>query len=429
MDIAALALGFAIGCLAGLVLWFAERARSARRTAEASAETARLRAELDGERRAAAEKLAAIEDAQLRLRDAFAALASDALRQNNQSFLDLARSVLGEFHTRAATELEARQKQIADVLEPVKTSLARVDAQLQEVEKARAGSEEALKVQLAELARTQESLRAETGNLVRALRSPNVRGLWGEMQLRRVVEAAGMLRHCDFVEKESAWTEEGSRRTPDLIVRLPGGRQIVVDAKVPIDAFMKAIDAADGGEREMLFREHTRQMRAHIERLGRKAYWDQFQPSPDFVFMFLPGETLLATALEQDPNLIEFGLARRVIPATPFTLIALLRAVAYGWQQEQLAANAEEISRLGRELYDRINTVAKHFGAVGRNLREAMEAFNRAVASFESRLLVTARRFKDLGAATSEEVVELESVDVPPRALQAPEVTGDVEGS
>lgn len=426
MDITALGLGFGLGLLVGVVLWLADRARAAGRTAGLAAEAARLQAELDAERRAAAEKLRTLEDAQARLRDQFAALSAEALRQNNQSFLDLARSVLGEFHTRAATDLEARQKQIAEVLEPVKASLARVDAQLQEVEKARVGSDEALKAQLAELARTQQSLRAETGNLVRALRSPNVRGLWGEMQLRRVVEAAGMVPHCDFVEKASATTEDGARRTPDLVVRLPGGRQIVVDAKVPIDAFMKAVDATDDGAREALLREHTRQVRAHIESLGRKAYWDQFQPTPDFVFMFLPGETLLAAALEQDPTLIEFGIARNVIPATPFTLIALLRAVAYGWQQDQVARNAEEISRLGRELYERIGTVARHFGAVGKNLGDAMEAFNRAVASFESRLLVTARRFKDLGSGTSDELVELEPLDVTPRALQAPEA-GDPE--
>ncbi len=421
MDILALAVGFTVGLLVGVVFWLVDRARSARRAADASAEAVRLRAELDAERRAAAEKAGAVEQMHAGLRDAFGAIAAEALRQNNQSFLDLARSVLGEFQSKAAGDLEARHRQIADALEPVKASLARVDAQLQEVEKARVGSYEALRAQLAELARTQQGLRAETGNLVRALRSPNVRGLWGEMQLRRVVEAAGMLPHCDFVEKQTATTEDGMRRTPDLIVRLPGGRQIVVDAKVPIDAFMKAVDATDDAEREARLREHTRQVRAHIDSLGRKAYWDQFQPTPDFVFMFLPGETLLAAALEQDPNLIEFGLARGVIPATPFTLIALLRAVAYGWQQDRIATSAEAISRLGRELYERINTVARHLGAVGRNLREAMEAFNRAVASFESRLLVTARRLKDLGSATSEEVAELEPIDVAPRALQASE--------
>ncbi len=393
MDATSFVIGFVLGAAVGLALWLSARAR-----------------------------LAAFTDAQTHVRDAFAALSADALQRNNRMFLDLARASLGEFQKQATTDLDSRQRSIAEALQPVKESLARVDAQLQEVEKQRVGAYAAVTEQLTALARTQQSLQTETGNLVRALRSPNVRGLWGEMQLRRVVEAAGMLEYCDFIEKESATTEDGQRRTPDVIVNLPGGRRIVIDSKVPIDAFMKAVDAGDDSAREQFLKDHTRQVKGHIDSLGRKAYWEQFQPTPEFVFMFLPGETLLAAALQQDPTLLEYGLTKGVIPATPLTLIALLRAVAHGWQQEKMAASAEEISRLGRELYDRIRTVAKHFGDVGRNLREAMDAFNKAVGSFESRLLVTARKLKDLGAGTGDEPQELEPIDVTPRTLQAPEL-------
>jgi DNA recombination protein RmuC len=392
MDLISFLVGALAGLAIGLALWLAER-------------------------RTAAARLAATEDGQARLRDAFAALSADALHRNNQMFLDLARTKLGEFQAQAQTDLDARRKAIDDTLKPVQESLARVDTHIKEVEKARAGAYGALTTQVEALALGQKSLQTTTGQLVQALRSPNVRGLWGEMQLRRVIEAAGMLEHCDFDEKVSVATEAG-RRTPDVIVHLPGGRQIVIDAKVPIDAFMKAIDAGDDSTREQLMKEHTRQLKAHMESLGRKAYWEQFQPTPQFVFMFLPGETLLGAALEHDPALLEFGVRTNVIPATPLTLIALLRAVAYGWQQARLAENAEEISRLGRDLYERINVVARYFAAVGKNLKEAMDAFNKAVGSIETRLLVTARRLKDLGASSADEVPEIEPVDVVPREFQ-----------
>ena len=395
MDVTSFLIGALVGLAIGLALWFAER-------------------------RASAARIASVDEAHARLRDAFAALSGDALQRNNQMFLDLARTKLGEFQAQAQTDLTARQAAIDETLKPVRESLARVDTQIKEVEKARAGAYGALTSQVEALALGQKSLQTTTGQLVQALRSPNVRGLWGEMQLRRVIEAAGMLEHCDFDEKPSVTTEAG-RRTPDVIVHLPGRRQIVIDAKVPIDAFMKAIDAEDPAVREQFLKEHTRQLKAHMESLGKKAYWEQFQPTPQFVFMFLPGETLLGAALEHDPALLEFGMKNNVIPATPFTLIALLRAVAYGWQQERLAENAEEISRLGRELYERIGAVAKHLQSVGRNLKEAMDAFNKAVGSIETRLLVTARRLKDLGTSTADDVPEVEPIDVITRELQLEE--------
>lgn len=424
MDLTAFLIGVTVGLAIGVASWFAARAKHARESAASGAEIARLRTGLDSERRAATEKLALLDEAQKKLKDAFAALSAEALRQSNETFLQLARASLGQFQTQATMDLDSRQKSIDE-------SLARIDVQLKDVEKQRVDAYHALTQQVASVAKGQQGLQTETGRLqtetgrlVQSLRSPNIRGLWGEMQLRKVVELAGMVEYCDFVEKDSVMTEEGGRRTPDLVVRLPGDRQIVVDSKVPTDAFMQAVDAPDEATRESKVKDHARQVKAHIDGLSRKAYWDQFQPTPEFVFMFLPAETLLSTALQHDPGLLEYGVTKRVIPATPLTLIALLRAVAYGWQQDKIAKNAEEISRLGRELYDRINTVAKHFGAVGRNLREAMDAFNKAVGSLEGRLLVTARKFKDLGAGAGDDVPELEPVDVTPRDTRAPELTG-----
>lgn len=395
MDLTSFLIGALVGLAIGLALWFAER-------------------------RASAARIASVDEAQARLRDAFAALSADALQRNNQMFLDLARTKLGEFQAQAQTDLTARQKAIDETLKPVQESLARVDTQIREVEKARVGTSAALAEQLTALARTQGALEAETKSLRTALRSPNVRGSWGEMQLRRAVEAAGMVEYCDFDEKPSAMTDQG-RRAPDVVVKLPGGRRIVVDAKAPLEAYLKAVDAADETERQTWLQDHARQVKAHIDGLSRKAYWDQFQPTPEFVFMFLPGEALLAAALQQDPTLLDYGVAKRVIPATPLTLIALLRAVAYGWQQEKVAANAEAISRLGRELYERIGVVAKHLQNVGRNLKEATDAFNRAVNSIEGRLLVTARRLKDLGTSSADEVPDVEPIDVTPRELQIEE--------
>jgi DNA recombination protein RmuC len=392
MDLISFLIGALVGLAIGVALWLAER-------------------------RTAAARLAAIDEAQVRLRDAFAALSADALQRNNQMFLDLARTKLGEFQAQARTDLDARRQAIDDTLKPVQESLARVDTQIRDVERTRAGAQAKLSEQIDALARAQGALEAETRGLRTALRSPNVRGSWGEMQLRRAVEAAGMVEYCDFDEKPSVTTEEG-RRTPDVVVKLPGGRQIIVDAKVPLEAYLKAMEAADEEARQAWLEDHARQVRSHIDGLSRKAYWDQFQPTPEFVFMFLPGEALLAAALQQDSTLLDYAVTKRVIPATPLTLIALLRAVAYGWQQEKIAENAEEISRIGRELYERINVVARHFAAVGRNLREAMDSFNKAVGSIESRLLVSARRLKDLGAGTGDDVPEIEPVDVVPRELQ-----------
>lgn len=381
-----------------------------------------LEAELDGERARFGERETALKEARDSFADAFKALSADALAQNNQSFLELARSALETQQAAAKSELEKRQQAIGELVAPVKTTLEKFEQQIQGIEKQRVDAYATLTEQVRSLASGQEQLRNETGNLVKALRAPQTRGRWGELQLKRVVEMAGMLDHCDFYEQESTSTEEGRLR-PDLIIRLPGGKNIVVDAKAPLAAYLDALDAQDEHEKKRKLQDHARQVREHLVKLGRKSYWEQFQPSPDFVVLFLPGETFYSAALEADPSLIEQGVDARVILATPTTLIALLRAVAYGWTQQALTENAERISVLGRELYERIATVADHWGKVGKHLDNAVDAYNDSVKSMESRVLVSARRFKELKVAGEDkEIADLAQVEVRPRQIQAAEL-------
>jgi DNA recombination protein RmuC len=383
-------------------------------------ENARLQANLEGERRAAHERAESFKQAAEALAEKFKALSRDALKDNNQEFLNLARATLEKFQATAKGDLEQRQQAIDQLVKPLRESLDKVDGKIEEMERIRAGAYSGLIEQVKTLAASQQQLQSETGNLVKALRTPHIRGRWGEIQLRRVVELAGMLQYCDFTEQASVATED-SRIRPDVIVRLPGNRTIVVDAKVPFEAFYESISTTDDVVRLDRLKEHARLVRTHIGNLSRKSYWETVQPTPEFVLLFLPGENFYSAALEQDPKLIEDGINQRVIIATPTTLIALLKAISYGWQQEQRAANADEVGKLGKELYDRMRTFINYFADIGRNLDRALESYNKGVGSLEARVLVTARKFKERGAIAGEEIDTLEPVDKSTRVLNLDE--------
>jgi DNA recombination protein RmuC len=395
---------------------------------------ATLQTALEKDQALFAERQATLEAARDSFADAFKVISADALAKNNLSFLELARSTLEAQQaaalTAAKTDLDKRQVAIGELVAPVRTSLEKFELQIQGIEKSRIDAYATLTEQVRAMADAQGALRLETGNLVKALRAPQTRGRWGELQLKRVVEMAGMLDHCDFFEQESTNTEEGRLR-PDMVVKLPGGKNIVVDAKAPLAAYLEALEATDEEEKKRKLADHARQVRDHLRKLGQKSYWEQFQPSPDFVVLFLPGEMFYSAALEADPSLIEAGVDARVILATPTTLIALLRAVAYGWTQQALTENAERIRQLGRELYERIATVTEHWSRVGKNLGEAVGAYNKSVASMETRVLVSARKFRELKVASEDkEIGDLNPVEVLPREVQAQELLpGDAAGS
>jgi DNA recombination protein RmuC len=394
MVIAALLIGLLVGAA---LMWLAGRGR-----------TAALEVELKHERELSTEQAA--------LAARFDALAADALRKNNESFLEL-----------ASTKLGAKEQAVEHLVAPLKESLQKVDGKLQDLEVARKGAYSTLAEQVRQLTETQKELRSETGNLVSALRDrPNVRGRWGEIQLRRVVEMAGMIEHCDFETQAHVPTEDGRLR-PDLVVKLPGGKSVVVDAKCAGQAYLESLELTDEAARRAKLRDHARQMRDHVNKLSAKSYWSQFDQTPEFVVLFIPGETFLSAALEQDPALIEDGVNQQVILATPTTLIALLRAVAYGWRQETIADSARAISELGRELYTRLATMTDHFAKVGSRLESAVRSYNEAVGSLETRVLPSARKFKEHGIAPAAELSPLNVVERSPRPVTAPELLPPAE--
>jgi DNA recombination protein RmuC len=378
-----------------------------------------LQVRLEEERQQSAREIKLITEAQRAFEMTFKSLSADALRSNNQSFLDLARASLAEFQQGAKGDLDKRQVAIDALVAPVRASLEKVDEKIASLEKAREQAYGEIRQQFAQMAEVQTQLRDETGNLVKALRQPHVRGRWGEIQLRRVVEMAGMMMHCDFVEQQSAEGEDGRLR-PDLIVKLPGNRQIVVDSKAPITAYMDAHEATTDELRKVKILLHAQLMRRHLESLARKSYWEQFQPTPEVVVMFIPGEAFFSAALEADPDLLDSGFGQNVIIASPASLMALLKAASYGWRQEAIADNAREISQLGQELHARLGVMADHLARLGKSLGSATDSYNSAIASFESRVLVSARRFKELGATSREaEIIELRAVEGGPRRLQS----------
>lgn len=397
-------------------------ARTDLATARASlSEIANLKSQIESalaaERAGAAEKISALTDAHTRLTTEFKALSADALRSNNQSFLELARETFGKLHQQSSDDLGKRQQAIDAMVKPLRESLEKVDTKIGEIEKARASAYGSLTEQLKGLATTNATLQSETTKLSRSLRSTSTAGRWGEIQLQRVVELAGMLENVDFIQQEAA----GDFR-PDMVVRLPGGKSIAVDAKAPMQAYLEALEASDESVRKAKFIEHARIVRGHIDALGAKSYWKAIQPAPEFVVLFIPGEAFYSAALRYEPDLFERGANAGVILASPSSLIAVLKAAAYGWKQEALSKNTEEIRKLGIELHERLGAFAENLDLVGQRLTQAVTAYNSAVTSIEGRLLVTGRKLVKLGAGTEKKLGEPRLVEELPKHLSAPEL-------
>jgi DNA recombination protein RmuC len=389
---------------------------SALNAAKAAAE-----ATLESERSKTKEKLDLVTAASEEMKAQFRALASTALESNNASFLQLAKSELEKQQSEATSELEKRKTAVETLVKPIAESLKNVDEHVRALETSRAEAYGGLKTLVESLQESQVALKTETGNLVKALREPQARGRWGELQLRRCLELAGMLDYCDFLEQVSVTVEERMKR-PDVIVKLPGEKNIVVDAKVPLAAYLAALEAQGETSRSAHLVDHARQVRQHIDMLGAKAYWSQFEPTPDFVVLFLPGEVFFRAAMDADPELIEYGVARRVMVASPTTLIALLRAVAYGWNQKNLADSARLISDAGKLLYQRLAVMAGHFEDLGKKLGVAVESYNKSVGSMERSVFPVARKLPELDRSLSfEDLPDLKQVEKAPRQLESPD--------
>lgn len=355
-------------------------------------------------KRSAEEKLTLIEASKEKLTESFKALSLESLEKNNQAFLTLANATLEKFQERAEGTFEKKSQAIHELFTPVKESLTKLGEGLHQIEKERKGDHAVLKEQIKTMAETEKELREETSMLIRALRMPIVRGRWGEMQLRRVVELCGMVNHCDFYEQQQEESLEGKLR-PDMIIKLPGDKQVIVDAKTPFEAYFDAMQEEDEKIKESKLKQHAKHVRMHIVSLGKKAYWENFQPTPEFVVLFLPSESFYSAALEQDPSLIEIGIDQKVVIATPMTLIGLLRAIAYGWKQETLTKHTKDIYELGKELYKRICDMHEHITKLGKSLSSSVESYNKMVGSLETRVLVSARKFQALGIGVQEDVM------------------------
>ena len=438
-----LAIGFGTGLLLGgafVGLWITSRLRPQAQRAEAMVDE--LRRQVDQERDAIASLRHELSDAQqarvtaeTRMEDtsrqlaeqkvlidytrqelvgSFQALSGEALKQNNEAFLKLAAVSFESLHIKAEGDLVQRQQAVDALVRPLQESLQHYNEQLRLLEQSRQSAYGGLDQHLKSLTESQQRLQQETGNLVKALRAPTVRGQWGELTLKRVAELAGMVDHCDFIEQPSVTGDDGRFR-PDMVVQLPGGRQIIVDAKTVLSAYLDAHEAQNEAQQLEALRRHAAQVKSRMDELSLKAYWTQFDRAPEFVVLFLPGEQFLGAALDQNPRLIEEGFANGIVLATPATLIALLRAVAYGWRQERMTAHAEEAGRLGKELYERMAVLAEHMNDVGQALGKSVSAYNRAVGSLETRILPAARRFKELGVSSDRDIPALESTEVVPR--------------
>ena len=373
-----------------------------------------LQAQREAELKSAEEKLALLHKAQSQLQDSFKALSAEALSKNNTDFLNLAKTTLEKYQEGAKGDLDKRQQAIQKTVEPVGKALEKFEERVNNLEERRTKTDAGLKEQLENLAQSQIRLSQTTTGLVNALRKPEGRGRGGELQLRRTVELAGMINYCDFEEQTNVETDAGERLRPDMLIRLPNERRVVVDSKVPLAAYLDALDEADADVKTTQLERHARHIRDHIKGLSQKKYWSQFDHTPEFVVLFIPNEAIFSAALEVDPQLIELGVENRVILATPTTLIALLKAIAYGWQQDAVAREAREISALGKELYERIGVVMGYFSSVGRSLGQVVTHYNKAVNSAESRLLVTARKFEALESSTEETLPDVKVVEQQP---------------
>lgn len=393
------------------------------RTIQLEFRACQAKLEAKSEALAEAQKDLAVSEAQRtseqQLSDRFRALSADALSRNSDDFLRLARTTLDSYQARAQNELGERQKSIEQTVTPVGEALSQFNERISSIEARRIESETTLKVQLQQLAQSHNLLSQSTQGLVQALRAPQVRGQWGEMQLRRTVEMAGMVNYCDFLEQQSVDNDSGQRQRPDMIIRLPNERSIIVDSKVPLAAYLDAMQSDNADVQSERMVAHARHLREHIKGLSTKQYWSQFDDSPEFVVLFVPNESIFSAALEQSPDLIEVGVSSQVILATPTTLIALLKAIAYGWQQAAVAKEAKEISKLGKELYDRIGIVMGHFGKLGKNLDSSVECFNATLRSVDSRLLVTAKKFQSLDSAGAESIEEVVPIERLPKKIEA----------
>lgn len=407
IDITVLVLMTALGVLIGAVLAYL---RAMRRITELKEENASLKATVDIERRTAGEKVSIIENARTQLSETFTTLSSQALRNSTEEFLKLAQENLRKFHIQAQGELEQKEKSIENLLNPVKEALTRTDHHLRELEKERKEAYGSLTKHLETMAQTQTMLQGETRNLVQALRRPEVRGQWGEMTLKRLAELAGMVEYCDFYEQETTQSEEGNMR-PDMVVRMPDGREIVVDVKTPLDGYLSAIEAPDDGVRTSHLERHARKVRERVRELASRNYWAQFKQSPDFVVMFIPGDQFLSAALDVDRDLLEYALSQKIILATPTSFVALLRAVAYGWRQQNLAENAEKIRDVGEDLYQRLCNFTEHLAKLGKNLGSSLDHYNRAVGSFERQVIPGARKFAEMGITPRKELHDLDQVE------------------
>ncbi|MBE0510173.1 MAG: DNA recombination protein RmuC [Chromatiales bacterium] len=403
-----------VGALGFLLGWLPQQ----RKYNSVREENIRINSDLESERNKLREVQAAHQQARQQLTDSFNALAADALKRNSSEFLKLADERFKQLQIHASRELGEREKAVENLVKPIRETLEKTEQQIRQMEKDREQAYGSLSKYLESMGESQRLLQQETRNLVQALRRPEVRGQWGEMTLKRLAELAGMVEHCDFFEQEQRRDGEGKAQRPDMIVRMPDNRELIVDAKTPLDAYLSAINASSDEERQLHLQHHARKVRERVRELASKAYWQQFKNTPDFVVLFIPGEQFLGAALEQDHSLLEDAMADRVILATPTTLIALLRAVAYGWRQQALAENAETIRELGEELYGRLATFAEHLGKLGKSLDSSVSHFNKAVGSFDTRILPSARKFTEMGIHSKKPVEALSPIELASRPLQ-----------